>query len=109
MRCVLLLLALALAIAVPCSAWADQVPDQAATVVRVVDGDTIDVQLEDGSLYRVRYIGSDTPETVDRRRGVQFYGPEASVRNVELVLGQTVYLERDTSDTDRFGRLVRYV
>jgi len=85
------------------------VPDQEAIVTNVVDGDTIDVQLADGSTYRVRYIGIDTPETVAPGRPVQCWGPEASTRNRELVLGQLVSLERDTSETDRFGRLVRYV
>src|SRR5688572_26023127 len=52
-----------------------------ATVRKVVDGDTI--QLSDGRT--VRYIGIDTPETVDPRRGVQCYGREASNKNKELV------------------------
>ena len=36
-------------------------------------------------------------------------GPEASSANEQLVAGQTVTLERDVSETDRFGRLLRYV
>lgn len=79
-----------------------------ARVVRVVDGDTIDVQL-DGSVERVRYIGIDTPETVDPRRPVECFGHEASRRNTELVEGQRVELERDVSERDAFGRLLRYV
>jgi micrococcal nuclease len=93
----------------PVAAQPAAVPDQEAIVTNVVDGDTIDVQLADGSTYRVRYIGIDTPETVAPGRPVACWGAEASARNRELVLGQTVYLERDTSETDRFGRLVRYV
>jgi len=80
----------------------------AATVVRVVDGDTIRVSIE-GQEYRVRYIGIDTPETVDPRRPVQCFGQEASERNRQLVEGKTVSLEKDVSDVDGFGRLLRYV
>ena len=78
-----------------------------ALVVRVVDGDTIDVLLG-GDEQRVRYIGIDTPETVDPRRPVGCFGKEASARNRELVEGKTVGLEKDVSETDRFGRLLRY-
>lgn len=79
-----------------------------AQVTRVVDGDTIDVDI-DGQTYRVRYIGIDTPETVDPRRPVGCFGREASQRNRELVDGKTVELEKDVSETDDFGRLLRYV
>jgi micrococcal nuclease len=80
----------------------------AAAVVRVVDGDTLVVRL-DGRDQRVRYIGVNTPESVDPRRPVQCFGQEAAARNRELVDGQTVWLERDVSDADQFGRLLRYV
>lgn len=76
-----------------------------ATISAVVDGDTI--KLTDGRT--LRYIGVDTPETVDPRRPVQCFGKEASDYNKMLVTGKTVYLEKDVSDTDRFGRLLRYV
>ena len=79
-----------------------------AAVTRVVDGDTIRVQI-DGQEYRVRYIGIDTPETVDPRRPVGCFGKEASERNRQLVEGQTVGLEKDVSETDSFDRLLRYV
>ena len=81
---------------------------QQATVTRVVDGDTIEVKL-DGKTYKLRYIGVDTPETVDPNRPVGCFGPEASKRNKELVLAKTVELEKDVSETDAFGRLLRYV
>jgi len=80
----------------------------AAQVVNVVDGDTIDVAIN-GRTVRIRYIGIDTPETVDPSRPVQPFGKEASARNRELVAGKVVYLEKDVSETDRFGRLLRYV
>jgi micrococcal nuclease len=77
-------------------------------VTNVVDGDTIDV-LIGGQELRVRYIGIDTPETVDPRRPVECFGREASERNRQLVEGKSVGLERDVSETDQYGRLLRYV
>lgn len=74
-------------------------------VVRVIDGDTIEI--EGGQ--RVRYIGIDTPETVDPRKPVQCFGKEASDKNKELVAGKEVKLEKDVSETDKYGRLLRYV
>lgn len=80
-----------------------------ALVRAVVDGDTIEVELEGGTVERVRYIGIDTPETVHPSKPVECFGREASARNKELVGGKEVLLERDTSDRDRYGRLLRYV
>ncbi|MFH0969069.1 MAG: thermonuclease family protein [Patescibacteria group bacterium] len=74
-------------------------------VSRVIDGDTIEI--EGGE--RVRYIGIDTPETVDPRKPVQCFGVEASNKNKELVEGKTVRLEKDTTDRDKYNRLLRYV
>ncbi len=76
-----------------------------AVVVRVIDGDT--VELSTGA--RVRYIGINTPETVDPRKSVECFGKESSAYNKQLVLGQEVRLEKDVSDTDRYHRLLRYV
>jgi len=83
---------------------------QEKTVVEVIDGDTIDVFLE-GQVQRVRLIGVNTPETVDRRRGVQCYGPEASKFLKELLTGKIVNLEEDPTQNskDNYGRLLRYV
>jgi hypothetical protein len=77
-------------------------------VVQVVDGDTIEVEM-DGRRHTVRYIGIDTPEVADPRRPVMCYGEEASRRNRQLVEGRTVLLEKNVSETDRYGRLLRYV
>ena len=79
-----------------------------ATVTRVVDGDTIKVDV-DGIEYTVRYIGIDTPETVHPQKPVEFMGKEASAKNKELVEGKTILLEKDVSETDRYGRLLRYI
>ncbi len=74
-------------------------------VARVVDGDTIVI---DGGEY-VRLIGMNTPETVSPKKPVECYGPEASERTKELLTGQTVRLERDVDERDKYGRLLRYV
>ena len=86
----------------------DEAGENAARVVRVVDGDTIKVAMGSKEVT-VRYIGIDTPETVDPRRPVQRFGKEASERNKNLVEGKSVRLEKDVSETDRLGRLLRYV
>jgi len=79
-------------------------------VVRVIDGDTIDVETEDG-VQRVRLIGIDTPETVDPRKPVQCFGKEASAKAKELLEGEKVMLEADFSqdERDKYDRLLRYV
>jgi micrococcal nuclease len=79
------------------------------TVERVVDGDTVIVDLG-GRDERVRLIGIDTPETVDPRKPVQCFGKEASNRTKALLpKGTEVRLERDVEARDRFGRLLAYV
>lgn len=83
-------------------------PTERATVVRVVDGDTIVIDRGLGE-EKLRYIGVDTPETVAPGSPVEWMGPEASAANKRLVEGRTVVLERDVSETDSFGRLLRYV
>jgi len=95
----------------PLSPPSDQHADlPAATVVRVIDGDTVDVQLA-GTEVRVRLIGIDTPEIVDPRTPVQCFASEASDKDHELLDGQVVAMEADPSqdDTDRYGRLLRYL
>lgn len=81
---------------------------QEAQVIYVVDGDTIDV-LVNGTEHRVRYILVDTPETKHPEKPVEPFGPEASEANRQLVEGKTVFLEKDVSETDQYGRLLRYV
>lgn len=87
----------------------DAKPPSTAKVLRVVDGDTIQVDL-DGDTEYVRYIGIDTPETVKPDTPVQCFGPEASARNHELVAeGETVRLEFDQEYRDAYDRLLAYV
>lgn len=101
----LLLLALVLAgCAAPPSQPSPPQPEAftEAQVVRIVDGDTIEVNIG-SSLYKVRYIGIDTPEKDE------FMFIEATAKNAELVGGKTVKLEKDVSETDKYYRLLRYV
>jgi micrococcal nuclease len=69
----------------------------------VIDGDTIEVELEDGSLYRVRYIGINAPDSGER------LFLEANTLNSELLAGKTILLVKDVSEVDRYDRLLRYV
>ena len=57
----------------------------------------------------MRYIGIDTPETKHPQKGVEWMGAEAAAKNEELVGGKVVQLEKDVSETDKYGRLLRYV
>ena len=79
-----------------------------AQVLRVIDGDTIEVSIG-GNSYTVRYIGIDTPETKHPEKSVEWMGEEAATKNEELVSGKVVGLEKDVSETDKYGRLLRYV
>jgi endonuclease YncB( thermonuclease family) len=73
-----------------------------AQVTEVIDGDTIEVRMN-GVGYRVRYIGINSPE-----RDEVCYR-EARDLNAAFVEGRTVRLVADRSNTDRFGRLLRYI
>lgn len=83
---------------------------QPATVTSVVDGDTVVVALQGGKEATVRVEGIDTPETVDPRKPVQCFGPEASAAMHTLVEGKSVILElKPDEDKDKYGRLLRYI
>ena len=80
-----------------------------AVVRRVVDGDTIVVELG-GHQEKVRLIGVDTPETKSPTKPVQCFGAEASAHTAELLPpGRAVRLERDVEERDHYGRLLAYV
>jgi micrococcal nuclease len=94
------------------SALGDPASDRAeALVTDVVDGDTIEVRLDGGggSSEDVRYIGVDTPETVDPDEPVQCFGPQASEFNHRLVEGRRVTLVFGVERRDKYGRLLAYV
>ncbi|MDI7274738.1 MAG: thermonuclease family protein [Anaerolineae bacterium] len=74
----------------------------AARVSRVVDGDTIRVIIE-GREYPLRYIGVDSPEPDEP------LGLDAAAANRSLLEGEEVVLEKDVSEADSYGRLLRYV
>jgi micrococcal nuclease len=78
--------------------------DSTAVVIRVVDGDT--VELDDGKT--VRLIGIDTPEVYgDTECG----GAQASAYMERIATGRRVSVRTDpTQDTyDRYGRLLAYL
>ena len=77
-----------------------------AAVTKVIDGDTIDVALPDGTSARVRYIGIDTPEMYPT---LECDGKEAADRNQTLVAGRTVTLIPGLGPYDRYGRRLAYV
>jgi len=81
-------------------------PITTASLWYVVDGDTI--RLTNGDY--VRLIGMDTPETVKPGTPVQPYGPQASADLKRMLAGRSsVVLEKDVSNTDWYGRLLRFV
>lgn len=80
------------------------------SVLRVIDGDTVDVEIG-GKKETLRLIGIDTPETVDPRKSIQCFGKEASTKARELLNDQKVRIEADSSqgERDKYGRLLRYI
>ncbi|MEA2457670.1 MAG: micrococcal nuclease [Thermoleophilaceae bacterium] len=82
-----------------------------ATVVRAVDGDTLQVSV-DGRSQSVRLLGIDTPETHRPGTPIECGGPQASARMAALAApGTPVTLEPDPGQdrVDRYGRLLAYV
>lgn len=74
----------------------------------MIDGDTIEIELY-GKREKVRLIGVDTPETVDPRRSVQFYGKEASDFTRGQLEGREVELEFDFDPRDKYDRILAYI
>ncbi len=62
-----------------------------------------------GETYTVRYIGVDTPEMDDDCSEYRALAEEATQANRDMVEDKVVSLEKDVSETDRYGRLLRYV
>ncbi len=86
---------------------------QTFTVVEVIDGDTIDIDIADAEHpdTRIRLLGVDTPETKHPKYGLMYYGPEATDFTTQLALGKPVTLRLDIVGDirDRYGRLLAYV
>ena len=79
-------------------------------VIKVVDGDTIDIEINNVS-ERLRLIGINTPEIVDPRKAVECFGKEASNKAKEILNNSNVRIEADDKSGNRgkYGRLLRYV
>lgn len=75
----------------------------------VIDGDTIRVKnLKTGEIFRIRYLGVDTPEL----EGPDYqtcFGYQAKEKNEELVANKRLILQFDKDKYDRFGRVLAYV
>lgn len=74
-------------------------------VSRVIDGDTFEIQ---GGI-KVRLIGVDTPEMKNKNKTIDCFAAEATKKTQSLLTGKEVVLEKDVSETDKYGRLLRYV
>ncbi|OMC40019.1 nuclease [Mycobacterium sp. GA-1841] len=94
----------------PPAAAAEPIPTT-ADVLRVVDGDTIDIRDDVRGRLRVRILGIDTPETKKPGYTVGCWGPEATEFARSNLVGQRVALQPDpTQDrTDRYGRTLAYL
>jgi micrococcal nuclease len=83
------------------------------TVLEVIDGDTLDIDISDGEHpdTRIRLIGVDTPETKHPTVGLMYYGPEATAFTTRLALGKKVTVLLDTAGDQRgrYGRLLAYI
>ncbi len=80
-----------------------------ASVVQVVDGDTVRLRIAD-TTETVRLIGVDTPETKHPTKGVQCYGPEATQFLQQLLpVGRRLRVERDDEARDAYRRLLLYL
>lgn len=79
-------------------------------VVKVVDGDTVHISVG-GEVEKLRFLGVDTPETVKPNSPVECFGKEASKFTNDALFGEMVWLEFDStqSERDRYGRLLVYV
>lgn len=89
--------------------------DKTATVINVVDGDTLDIDIPDPQknkpYTRIRLWGVDTPETKRPGYPVMYYGPEATEYATKVLLNQPVTLKLEPHENTRgyYGRLLVYV
>lgn len=92
-------------------ASATTVKSEKAVVTRIIDGDTVEVKLlgtngTGNRIEKIRLIGINCPEDTTKKEP---YGKEATAFTRSKLNGKTVYLQKDVSDRDRYGRLLRYV
>ncbi len=80
-------------------------PNYFRTVIHVIDGDTL---VLDGN-EKVRLIGVDTPESVHRKKPVEYFGKEAAAFTTQMVEGKKVRLEFEKKSKDLYGRSLAYV
>jgi micrococcal nuclease len=80
-------------------------PRSTEKIIRVIDGDTFEIE---GGI-KVRMIGIDTPEMKNKNKNIDCFATEAKKKAEQLLTGKEVILEKDISETDKYGRLLRYV
>jgi micrococcal nuclease len=103
------LVVIGLSLLVSCSSGATTENEVLITIFKVVDGDTVDIEI-DGHTERVRLIGVNTPETKHPTKPIECFGPEASAYLTQLLpKGTTVRIERDVEARDRYGRMLLYL
>jgi micrococcal nuclease len=104
-----ILVAVGLSLLVSCSSGATTENEVLITVLKVIDGDTVDIDIK-GNTERVRLIGVNTPETKHPTKPIECYGPEASAYLTQLLpKGTHVRIERDIEARDRYGRMLLYL
>jgi micrococcal nuclease len=104
-----ILVAVGLSLLVSCSSGATTENEVLITILKVVDGDTVDIDIK-GNTERVRLIGVNTPETKHPTKPIECFGPEASAYLTQLLpKGTHVRIERDIEARDRYGRMLLYL
>ena len=104
-----ILVAVGLSLLVSCSSGATTENEVLITVLKVIDGDTVDIDIK-GNTERVRLIGVNTPETKHPTKPIECFGPEASAYLTQLLpKGTHVRIERDIEARDRYGRMLLYL
>lgn len=90
--------------------YLDPLISETVSLVRVVDGDTIIIN-QSNTEYYVRLIGINTPESVSPDESKNCEEGKIASDYLKSILkeGQVLYLQKDVSNTDKYGRLLRYV
>jgi micrococcal nuclease len=82
------------------------------TVINIVDGDTLDIDVPDGRSEhtRIRLLGIDAPEKMTKS-GAMYFAFEAKEYTKKIALGKQVeiYLDQTNNTRGKFGRLLAYV